>query len=151
VGVGRSWVLDPRSWVLLAAILVSIVAARTIGAQSAQKTVRDKVYSKDQAARGEKQYAGLCANCHDPAKPPPPGKKAGPPLIGDKFLTNWDGRTLGELLTNIQTTMPNDGSAVLSDEETADVVAYVLKANGFPDGPTALKSGASSQDVVIVK
>ncbi|MFI5177148.1 MAG: c-type cytochrome [Vicinamibacterales bacterium] len=151
MGVGRSSVLGPKSWVLLAAILVSIVAARTIGAQSAQKTVRDKVYSKDQAARGEKQYAGLCANCHDPAKPPPAGKKAGPPLVGEKFLTNWDGRTLGELLTTTATTMPNDGSAVLSDEDTADVIAYLLQANGFPDGPAALKMGATSQDVVIVK
>jgi mono/diheme cytochrome c family protein len=128
-----------------------MVATRAIDARPTQKTVRDKVYSKDQAARGEKQYTSLCANCHDPAKPPPPGKKAGPPLVGEKFLTKWDGRTLGELLTDIQTTMPNDGSAVLDDNQTADVVAYILQANGFPEGPEALKNGASSQDIVIIK
>ena len=135
---------------LAVVVLAAVMVARTTTAP-AQKTVQDKVYSKEQAARGGKQYASLCANCHDPDKPPPPGKKAGPPLVGEKFLTKWDGRTLGELLTDIETTMPNDGSAVLSDDETADVVAYLLQANGFPDGPAALKTGAGSQDVVIVK
>jgi mono/diheme cytochrome c family protein len=114
------------------------------------KTTKDKVYSTEQAARGEKQYAAVCASCHDPAKVPA-GKKPAPPLVGEKFLDKWQSRTLGELLTNIQTTMPNDGSAVLSEAETADVVAYMLKANGFPDGPAALKYGAPSKDIVIVK
>jgi len=135
---------------LVVAALAVVIAARTATAEP-QKTVRDKVYSKDQATRGEKKYATLCANCHDPGKAPPPGKKAGPPLVGEKFLAKWDGRTLGELLTTIATTMPNDGSAFLSDEESADLVAYVLQANGFPDGPAELKPGANSQDVLIVK
>ena len=108
------------------------------------------LFRSDQAARGAKQYATVCATCHDPAKVPP-GKKGGPPLIGEVFLTKWDGRVLGELLTNIQTTMPNDGSAVLSEDETADLVAYILQANGFPDGSAALTYGGASKDIVIKK
>ena len=116
----------------------------------ALKTTRDKVYSKTQAERGGKQYAQVCASCHDPAKVPA-GKKPGPPLVGDKFLDKWKDRSLGELLENIETTMPNDGSAVLTADDTADLVAYILQANGFPDGPSPLKSGAASKDIVIVK
>jgi mono/diheme cytochrome c family protein len=119
-------------------------------AQDAQKSVRDKVYSKAQAARGEKQFATVCATCHDPAKIGA-GKKPAPQLIGDKFLTTWDGRTLGELEDQILTSMPSDGSVVLTEDETADLVAYILQANNFSDGPTALKYGASSKDILIKK
>ncbi len=115
-----------------------------------QKTTQDKVYTKAQAARGEKQYSTACASCHDPAKVPA-GKKPGPELIGDAFLTKWDGRTLGELLDQILTTMPNDGSAVLTEDQTADLVVYMLQANKFPDGTVDLKYGVASKDIVIKK
>jgi len=119
-------------------------------ATAEQKTTQDKVYTKAQAARGEKQYATVCATCHDPAKVPA-GKKPGPELIGDKFLSTWDGRTLGELQDQILTTMPNDGSVVLTEEQTADLIAYILQANKQPEGAAELKYGAPSRDVVIKK
>ncbi len=131
-------------------LLAFVVAARSTTVARVQKTTTDKIYSKDQAARGAKQYATVCANCHDPAKVAA-GKKPAPPLVGDAFLTKWDGRTLGELEDQIFTTMPNDGSATLTEDQTADLVAYILQANGMPDGPAALKYGAASKDVVIVK
>ena len=127
---------------LLACAAVSVAAL----GQGAPRSTKDGVYARDQATRGGKQYAQVCASCHDPARIPE-GKKAGPPLVGDKFLDKWRDRTLGELLTTIETTMPNDGSAVLTSEETADVVAYVLQANGFPAGSKALSG--KDKDVVI--
>lgn len=143
----RSAGLKPCGYVCgMIAILTFAIAA------SAQtpKTTRDKVYSKDQAARGGKQYALVCAACHDPAKVPE-GKKAGPPLAGEKFVASWQDRTVGDLAATIQTTMPNDGSAVLTDDETIDLVAYILQANKYPEGTAPLKNGASSRDIVIVK
>jgi mono/diheme cytochrome c family protein len=127
-----------------------IAAATTTRATFTQKTTQDKVYAKEQAARGEKQYATVCATCHDPAKVAA-GKKPAPELVGDKFLSTWDGRTLGELSDQILTTMPNDGSVVLTEDQTADLVAYILQANKFPDGPGALKYGQTSKDIVIKK
>ena len=135
--------------------LLVLVGAASIGVvvaagQAAQRTVRDRVYTKEQAVRGGKQYAAICASCHDPTKVPA-GKRPAPPVVGERFLVKWQDRTLGEFSTIIQTTMPNDGSVVLSDNETADVVAYLLQANGFPDGPSPLQLGATSKDIVIVK
>lgn len=134
------------------ALLIGVLAVRAAVPAAAQTpprvTTRDKVYSKEQAARGEKQYNAVCASCHDPARVPE-GKKPGPPLVGEKFLDKWQDRTLGELLTTIVTTMPNDGSAFLSDAESADVVAYLLQANGFPDGPSPFKP--SDKEIVIVR
>ncbi len=79
-----------------------------------------------------------------------PARKPAPPLIGDKFLDKWSDKTVGELLTLIATTMPDDGSVVLTDADAAALVAYILKANGFPDGPKDLDA-EKSKDVVIVK
>ncbi len=130
---------------LTAAALISATGARA----AVQKTTQDKIYSTDQADRGAKQYATMCATCHDPAKVPA-GKKPGPPLVGDVFLTKWDGHTVGELLEQTLQTMPNDGLAVLTEEQTADLIAYILQANKMPEGPTALKYDAG-KDVVIKK
>jgi mono/diheme cytochrome c family protein len=132
---------------VLTAALLSGVAAR---AAAPQKSTQDKIYTKAQAARGEKQYTTVCATCHDPAKVAA-GKKPAPELIGDKFLSTWDGRTLGELQDQILTTMPNDGSVVLTEDQTADLVAYILQANKQPDGTADLKYGTSSKDIVIKK
>jgi mono/diheme cytochrome c family protein len=139
--------MSRRVTLVLVAALLSGVAAR---ATAPQKSTQDKIYTKAQAARGEKQYATVCATCHDPAKVPE-GKKPAPPLVGDAFLTKWDGRTLGELQDQILTTMPNDGSVVLTEDQTADLVAYILQANKQPDGTADLKYGASSKDIVIKK
>jgi mono/diheme cytochrome c family protein len=139
--------MSRRVTLVLVAALLSGVAAR---ATAPQKSTQDKIYTKAQAARGEKQYATICATCHDPAKVPE-GKKPAPPLVGDAFLTKWDGRTLGELQDQILTTMPNDGSVVLTEDQTADLVAYILQANKQPDGTADLKYGASSKDIVIKK
>jgi mono/diheme cytochrome c family protein len=123
------------------------IAARAYG--QAPRTSRDKVYSKEQAARGATQYAKLCAACHDPAKLVP-GKEKGPELVGEKFIAEWQGRPLGALMESILLTMPNDGSAELTEEQTADIVAHMLKANGQPEGTAALKYGAG-KDILIVK
>jgi mono/diheme cytochrome c family protein len=136
------------------AALLVVIAARadafwTAGPEIGQRTTRDKIYSKEQAKQGAAQYAKACARCHDPAKVEP-GKKPGPPLIGDAFQAQWKDRTLGELLTLIQLTMPNDGSAVLSPEETADVVAYMLSVNGYPEGAAPLKAGGATDEIKIV-
>ena len=128
----------------------ALIAVTTVRASFLQKTTQDKVYTKAQATRGEKQYSTVCASCHDPAKVPA-GKKPGPELVGDAFLTKWDGRTLGELQDQILTTMPNDGSVVLTEDQTADLVAYILQANKQPDGTADLKYGAASKDIVIKK
>ena len=115
-----------------------------------QKTTRDKVYSKAQAERGEKMFAKVCASCHDPEIKLPPGKEKGPVLIGERFATEWSGKPLNGLLETTLLTMPNDGSAVLSEAETADVIAYILKANGHPEGAADLKY-ADGPSITIAK
>ena len=113
-----------------------------------QKTTKDKVFTKDQAARGADLYAKSCDRCHDPSKVPA-GKKPGPPTIGAKFLENWEDKTLGELYGTIFNTMPGDGVLILTADQTLDLVAYLLQANGFPAGEAPLKNDDAMKAIVI--
>ncbi|MEX2270447.1 MAG: cytochrome c [Vicinamibacterales bacterium] len=132
---------------MLAAVALAGTSLLARAGQSA--TQKPQVYAKEQADRGAKQYEKLCAACHDPGKTPPAGKDKGPELVGDKFTSEWQDRTVGELAFTILTSMPNDGSAVLSASETADLVAHILQANGYPDGPTPLKYDASDTTPIV--
>jgi hypothetical protein len=120
------------------------------GAVSAQKTTRDRLYTKEQAGRGAELSAKHCDRCHIPEKVPE-GKKPGPPTVGPKFIETWTDRTLGELFDTIYTTMPSDGSATLTVDQTLDLVAHILKGNGFPEGTSPLKNDDAMKSAVIVK
>ena len=115
-----------------------------------QQTTRDKVFAKAQATRGAELYAKNCERCHDPAKVPE-GKKPGPPTVGPKFMEVWMDRTLGELFGSILNTMPSDGSMTLTPDQTLDLVAHLLQANGFPEGTAPLKNDDAMKATVIVK
>jgi mono/diheme cytochrome c family protein len=136
--------------VMAFSVALATAALVTAAQTPAKRTTMDKVYTKDQAAKGEAQYLKVCASCHDPAKVPA-GKKPAPALVGDKFFDKWTDKSLAELITLIATTMPDDASAVLTDDEAADQVAYILKMNNFPDGPARLPSGEGAKNIIIVK
>jgi mono/diheme cytochrome c family protein len=131
--------------VALAILLVSIALN---GRAQVPATVKDKVYTTEQAERGEKSFKQVCAKCHlfDG-----PVTKDGPPLGGDVFITKWDGKSVFEMAVGIRLNMPPDGSVILEDNETADLVAYILKANGFPDGDKPLKADVSAKSLIFVK
>src|SRR5688572_24939892 len=105
-----------------------LLAAAVMHAQ--ERTVRDGVFSRAQAERGQALYAQRCALCHGPALQ---GVNA-PPLAGNVFVGRWSAEPLGTLLAKIRNTMPPDRSLPLTDQQTADVVAHVLQAGGFPAG-----------------
>ena len=73
------------------------------------------------------------------------------PLVGEAFLQAWDGKPVGKLFDVIRRTMPDDGPAVLSRRESADVVAYLLSANGFPAGQTELESEDAPLNNILIK
>lgn len=106
-------------------------------AASTQKTTNDGIYSKAQADAARPQFEKLCAECH--AFTVAAKKQAKDLPLGDEpFLKKWEGRGLDELATVIVTTMPNDGSAIVSDEETLNLLAYILQQNGFAPGAAPL-------------
>lgn len=134
---------------LCAAFGARLAAGGAAATEPAQQTTRDKVYTKEQAARGAELYVKHCDRCHDPAKVPE-GKKPGPPTVGPKFIETWMDRTVGELFGSILNTMPSDGSLILTPDQTLDLVAHLLQINGFPDGTAPLKNDDAMKATVIV-
>lgn len=118
------------------ALTGAIVATTTaLGvAQGAARTVQDGVYTDAQAARGQQIYAQGCAGCHGGTLQ----GAAGPPLAGAAFVSKWQGDPVAVLVSKIKFTMPADGPGTLTDAQTNDLVAYMLKTSGFPAGRTEL-------------
>ncbi len=105
-------------------------------------STRDGIYSERQATRGQAAYKSTCASCHG-AELAGSGP-ATPPLAGPDFISNWTGQTVDDLFERIQGTMPGDHPGTLSREQTADIVAYILKVNKLPAGKNDLPTAAEA-------
>ena len=111
-------------------------ALLTCAAWAAEAEHADGVYSDAQAARGENVYQQYCAVCHGASLQGNPAA----PLTGPAFRARWeDGKhTLDDLFFIVRSLMPNNAPGSLSKAQYADVVAYILKVNGYPAGDAEL-------------
>jgi S-disulfanyl-L-cysteine oxidoreductase SoxD len=104
-------------------------------------SVWDGVYSQKQADRGKQTYGKSCASCHGDALD---GSGTNPPLSGDEFRGHWNGQTLDDLFEKMQTSMPADNPGSMTGEENADILAFILKFDGFPAGAKELPADAAA-------
>jgi mono/diheme cytochrome c family protein len=132
---------------LVIVCVIPLVVAAAAPAQTSGETattVRDGVYSAEQAKRGRTTYDAKCASCHD-------GGTMGPELWGDQFLAQWDDKFVGAFFSRIQTTMPEDAPGTLGENDVLDVVAYVLQTNGFPAGDKAIPNAGTLTAMKFVR
>jgi S-disulfanyl-L-cysteine oxidoreductase SoxD len=115
--------------------LVATVLAGAAWAQDAGKSVWQGIYTSEQADRGAGVYAQRCGACHGAALN---GTGEAPPLIGGEFVSHWDTLTVGDLYDRVRTTMPQNDPMSMTRDEYADVLAFLLKTNGFPAGAQPL-------------
>ncbi|PYR95949.1 MAG: quinoprotein glucose dehydrogenase, partial [Acidobacteria bacterium] len=104
-------------------------------------TVTEGVYSTAQAARGREVYLSQCTECHGNALQ----GGNGPPLSGDRFISNWSGRPLLELVDKIQNTMPFGKPGTVSRLQSVDLSAYILQSGKFPAGQAELSEDRLAQ------
>jgi mono/diheme cytochrome c family protein len=128
-----------RASMLLLSVGLVVAAASAVGGRQAT-SVWDGVYTDAQARRGEPQYAAECAECHGDDLA---GLDTAPALVGDEFLWNWHGLALGDLFDRLRISMPQAAPNSVSRSDKADILAYMLEANGFPPGETELVARAS--------
>jgi mono/diheme cytochrome c family protein len=110
-------------------------------------STRDGAYTSEQASQGKTLYSKQCAICHGTALE---GMGQNPPLAGDDFINNWDGQTLADLDAKIQTTMPATSPGSLTPAETTQLLAYILSANQFPAGKTAIPDDPSKLKAIRI-
>ena len=137
------------------AVLVAALGATFVNAALAQtKSIREGVFTAEQAARGRIAYTGPCDRCHgyklDGASDDPDMLPA-PPVAGPKFLRKWNGRTLAALFDYLRTTMPANNPGYLSEAEVADIVAYMLAVSGMPADAEPLRMDREALASVVIE
>ena len=126
--------------------LAAGAAAAALAQEPGPVSVRDGVYTAEQADRGEALYDEQCAVCHGAIRAIIPEMAA---LLGDHtFRNTWRGRSLGELFGYIRETMPQDAPGTLTAAQTAEIVAHVLRGNRLPAGETPLPEDEEALDAV---
>jgi cytochrome c len=128
--------------------------------------ISEAYYTQEQAERGKGYFYASCGFCHtaDPNGYKGPdmdpstglGWHRGPRnsyglFVGDKWIGSasgvpgrpqrWD--TVADLYNKIRTTQPAYDVAGLSTQAYVDMVAYLLKQNGFPGGKEELKDNVN--------
>jgi mono/diheme cytochrome c family protein len=133
-----------RRFLPLAGLLfaASLVTAQT---STPRRTVWDGVYTEAQAARGVTPFGQSCAGCHALAAA---GKA---PLVGDAFWKSFAQKNVGDLLEFVSANMPNGSPGSLNESTYRDIVALVLKSNGFPAGTTELQRDAVANVQIVQK
>jgi quinoprotein glucose dehydrogenase len=116
------------------AVLVALLAP---GAAQTPKSQWDGIYTEQQAKRGEPLYAETCAVCHGKDLA---GTELAPALSGSDFSATWNDLRLGDLFERIRLTMPQNDPGILSREQNADLLAYMLLKGGYPAGQQELPS-----------
>ena len=130
-----------------AAICVTLTGSESAPLSAQQtRTVNDGVYSAAQATRGHAMYRDRCIDCHGPTL----GGLQAPPLAGDDFLRRWSG-SLSDLVNKIQNTMPADHPGMLTPQQSADVVAYLLQVAKFPEGPADLGVDEAALKPIVLR
>src|SRR6201996_1826084 len=119
-----------RLAILAAGLCLTAAIGGSVWAQTSA-SVLDGVYTEAQATREQAQFAQNCAACHGSGLT---GNGEAPALVGAEFISDWAGLTVGDLFDRIRNTMPQDNPGKLSRDQYADILSFILKANGYPAG-----------------
>ena len=131
--------LRPSGWTIaLSACILALpqhrgVAQSADSAKAAPITTLSSVYTAAQATTGRQVFRGSCESCHSTSE-----------LAGSTFWNEWTGRALAELFGYIKGSMPKDNPASLSDDDYANVTAYILQLNAMPPGDRPLPSDSTA-------
>jgi mono/diheme cytochrome c family protein len=106
-----------------ATLLLSLALPLSATAQAATKTVKDGIYTDEQAKRGQAEFEAICSACH---------RAEG--FASAEFKEHWQWGELFWLYDFIRTRMPYEQGGTLPRQTYIDVLAYILKLNGYPAG-----------------
>ena len=96
-------------------------------------------YTAVQALAGRAAYQTNCAACHAPDL----SGREGPELAGANFLSQWGGKTAGELIGFMRSTMPPGAAGSLPDQAYVDLAAFLLDANSARPGEGQLTADSN--------
>lgn len=109
--------------------------AQQPSAKKAELTANSGIFTKKQVEAGAALFTTHCAACHGRDLR---GTEGGSALIGDRFITKWAGKSVGQLFDLTKSTMPKTNPHSLDNTAYSSLLAFILNANGFPNGDAAL-------------
>jgi mono/diheme cytochrome c family protein len=120
-------------------------------------TVWDGAYTDAQAERGKATFERKCEQCHGPDLRKMAAQ--GFSLEGPEFVDLWREDNLDVLVSFVRANMPKGGEAPLpgtgplslDDAGKLEVLAYILKTNGFPAGSSELTVASASSVLLVGK
>ena len=130
--------------VMAAAAVVAAVVAAIVAATSVFAAAAAALFSPQQVERGESAYGRWCEACHGKRLS---GGEHAPPLDGDIFWGNWEGKPSRAFYSRVISTMPVDNPGVIPPGDVLDIVAYVFAGNGIAIGT---KDATSPNDLNVV-
>ena len=122
-----------RWTIAIAASILPALACGSSGKRGGSPSTLDGVYTAQQAARGKDIYGVACTSCHNVVS-----------HTGTTFAKYWAGHPLSDLYEYIGVSMPKNNPGTLSEQETADVVAYILQMNAMPVGKGELPADSAA-------
>jgi S-disulfanyl-L-cysteine oxidoreductase SoxD len=125
-------------------LLLSTAGAGMAGATVLMQT--SGAYTIAQADRGAAVFNTSCSVCHGQDLV---GGPTTPSLVGPAFMFGWKQKNAAELQAYIKTKMPPGDVGNLSDQQYADIVAFMLKANG--QSPSAVEVPADPAAAATVR
>jgi mono/diheme cytochrome c family protein len=139
-----------KIWLTTGALTLAIAPFPSVARPTAQagKSVLDGVYLEEQSKRGEGLSQTSCISCHGEQLA---GGDLAPAVQGQDFRAAWTGRSAGELFDKIRTTMPADSAGSLKPAQTADLVAYIFKLNGYPAGKSELATEMTALNEIKIR
>ena len=113
------------------------VTADTGGGADAAPASSALGVSAAQADRGRNVFRAVCTACHNSSE-----------FSNRQFKFKWRRRTAGDLFETVSGQMPEDAPGSLELQEYADIVAFVLRMNGFEPGGAELPPDAAALETI---
>jgi mono/diheme cytochrome c family protein len=120
--------------------VVSAAGVWGLAAQDGPRTIRDRVFSPAQAARGEHVFESICMNCHEITEFTAAGA----------YLEENEGEPLWDTFEFVWAEMPEDDPGSLYPEDYAAVLAYIFSIYGLPSGETDLPIDRESLRAIAI-
>lgn len=100
-----------------------------------------------QAARGQTLYDKSCGTCHGVQL----NNGTAAALTGGKFMAKWSGKSVDDLYYITKTQMPYGAGGTMTEQQYIDIVAYVLKVNGYASGQQELKTDSTALKAIKIE
>jgi len=115
----------------LAFVVSGTVVVRAASQEPARaeggRSVLDGVFTTEQASRGEQTFKQACTACHTLDK-----------MTGNRFRAKWAEGSVGDVFDFMSNAMPEGDPGSLMPAEYASIVAFFLRASGYPAGEREL-------------